>query len=175
MTHDQTEAMTLADKIVILNRGNIEQAGTPQELYQCPATMFVASFIGHYPMNFLPGKVDLSRNTILMNMGIEVPLPKLHAKITCGTEVFVGIRPEHILIKTQPESGQVEARIEFIDDIGSDKLVKVMTMRGQVPCSIRVLDDMPLSSNNPLRFELLLKKANLFCQRTGFLLGRWNE
>ncbi|WP_133127813.1 ABC transporter ATP-binding protein [Legionella nagasakiensis] len=174
VTHDQTEAMTLADKVAILNHGKVEQVGTPQELYQYPATLFVASFIGHYPMNFLPGKIDLSCQKIITTIGIELPLPNLNVQVTCGQNVMIGVRPEHIKVGLPQKKGQVLAQIEFIDDVGSDRFLKVITNVGKVSCTIRVLDDVPLPTDNQLTFDILLNKASLFCQQTGLYLGGWN-
>ena len=100
VTHDQTEAMTLADKIVVLNDGRIEQVGTPDELYENPKTLFVAGFLGSPPMNFLSGTM-----------------------VGLGADVTVGVRPEKL--RLEPRGGddlRIEARLELVEYLGSSAL-----------------------------------------------------
>ncbi|MBW9054042.1 ABC transporter ATP-binding protein [Rhizobium mesosinicum] len=100
VTHDQVEAMTMADKIVVLNRGNIEQVGSPLELYRSPRNLFVAGFIGSPKMNFIKGQnaAQLNAHTI-------------------------GIRPEHVLLST--ESGDWKGRVMVAEHLGSDTFLHV--------------------------------------------------
>ncbi|GAA3090093.1 ABC transporter ATP-binding protein [Rhizobium viscosum] len=100
VTHDQVEAMTMADKIVVLNRGNIEQVGSPLELYRSPRNLFVAGFIGSPKMNFIKGQ-----NAAQMNA---------HT---------IGIRPEHVLLST--ESGDWKGRVMVAEHLGSDTFLHV--------------------------------------------------
>lgn len=93
VTHDQIEAMTMADKIVILRDGVIEQQGTPLEVYDTPANLFVAQFIGSPSMNLIKGAVD--KNYVVTAEGIQLPLPKNH-QASLGQEVIYGIRPEDL-------------------------------------------------------------------------------
>ncbi len=96
VTHDQVEAMTLADRIVVLNAGRIEQVGAPLDLYHRPDNLFVAGFLGAPPMNFLPGRVSAAGAggvTVTLAGGAQVAAP---AQLEVGDEVTVGIRPEHI-------------------------------------------------------------------------------
>jgi sn-glycerol 3-phosphate transport system ATP-binding protein len=174
VTHDQTEAMTMASRVVVLNKGNVEQVGTPQELYQNPASLFVASFIGHYPMNFLPGKIDLKQRVILTSTGNILPLPTLKRQLACGEPVIVGIRPEHMQIIAVPEPGSLGGSIEFVDDLGADKLVQVITDHGQVHLSVRAPGDTQLGSCS-LVVKMDVSKANLFCEKNGTRLGGWSD
>lgn len=174
VTHDQTEAMTLADRVVILNKGVIEQVGTPQEVYKFPASLFVASFIGHYPMNLLAAKIDLKAKRIVTEIGIELPLPILNHKVSSNDPVVVGIRPEHMIINLAPGADSFMAQVSFIDDMGADKLVQVISNIGNVPLSIRIFGDAQLDQKN-IRVHMELNKANLFCHHSGKRLGGWNE
>lgn len=176
VTHDQTEAMTLADRVVVLNKGRVEQVGTPRELYQDPATLFVASFIGHYSMNLLPANIDLKQRAILTHCGTLLPLPALAHQMACGDPVVVGIRPEHLnLIEVRPlDNTTISGKIEFVDDMGADKLIQMVTDLGNIHLSIRVAGDTLLHSTE-LTVELDISKASLFCQRTGKRLGGWGE
>ena len=99
VTHDQVEAMTMADRIVVLNGGRVEQFGTPMELYHHPATKFVASFIGQPNMNFVPGTVGgVSDKGLKINMtsGGEMTVPVDTTGVSVGDTVEIGIRPENV-------------------------------------------------------------------------------
>jgi multiple sugar transport system ATP-binding protein len=100
VTHDQVEAMTMADRIVVLNGGRVEQFGTPMELYHHPATKFVASFIGQPNMNFVPAKVRDTAGalTVELDGGHQMALPVETAGVSVGDSVEVGIRPEHVAL-----------------------------------------------------------------------------
>src|SRR5476649_642475 len=93
VTHDQIEAMTMADKIVVMNAGKTEQIGSPLELYDNPTNLFVAGFIGSPAMNFLPGRVAASG--IEVGEGLFLPIPAGNAAVA-GREVIIGVRPEHL-------------------------------------------------------------------------------
>lgn len=174
VTHDQTEAMTLADRVVVLNKGRVEQMGTPRELYQYPSTVFVASFIGHYSMNFLPAKIDLKQRAIITSTGNTLPLPPLKSQVACGDAVIVGIRPEHLNVTEHPGFKSISGNIEFVDDMGADKLIQMNTNCGDMRLSVRVSGDTQLNSRE-LVVEMELGKASLFCQQTGKRLGGWDE
>src|SRR5438046_5325416 len=91
VTHDQVEAMTLAHRMIVMNAGRAEQIGTPMEVYQNPASVFVAGFIGSPAMNFLPGKAD-GANRISLDGGGAIPSS---AQLAAGRRITVGVRPEH--------------------------------------------------------------------------------
>ncbi|GIS77703.1 MAG: hypothetical protein CM1200mP13_10620 [Candidatus Pelagibacterales bacterium] len=94
VTHDQVEAMTLADRIVILNEGNIEQVGTPEEIYSDPANIFVAQFIGTPKMNILEiDKKDIKSEKIIKVLGNELTIKNVKLE---KRKHFIGIRPEHL-------------------------------------------------------------------------------
>ncbi|MDR5905071.1 sn-glycerol-3-phosphate ABC transporter ATP-binding protein UgpC [Franzmannia qiaohouensis] len=124
VTHDQVEAMTLADKIVVLNAGRIEQVGSPHELYQRPATRFVAGFIGSPTMNFLPaelvsGSGDGCRVT---SDGIgELALPQDTAHCTAGAALTLGVRPEHL--RLAEASGDNAFEIVNVEYLGNEVYV----------------------------------------------------
>jgi multiple sugar transport system ATP-binding protein len=97
VTHDQVEAMTMADQIVVLNEGRIEQVGSPVELYARPSSLFVARFLGAPPMNLLKGEVR-SDSAVALADGTEISLPGRSLKLSPVAPVMVGIRPEHASI-----------------------------------------------------------------------------
>ncbi len=174
VTHDQTEAMTLADRVVVLNKGQVEQIGAPRELYQYPATLFVASFIGHYSMNFLPAKIDLKQQVVITSTGNTLPLPSLKYQAACGDSVIVGIRPEHLNVTDQLGFNCILGNVEFVDDMGADKLIQMNTTYGNMRLSVRVSGDKQLNGHE-LLVEMELGKASLFCEKTGKRLGGWGE
>lgn len=168
VTHDQTEAMTLADTVVIINKGRIEQVGSPQDVFQFPATMFVASFIGHYPMNFIPAVIE--ENKIVCALGLKWEMPKLYQRIEPTEKVIVGIRPENIKIKKSQENN-VFGKIEWIDDLGSDKLVSLVTEK-DVKLLVRIFEPLSFTDTN-VPLEININKASLFSEHTGLRIGGW--
>jgi multiple sugar transport system ATP-binding protein len=116
VTHDQIEAMTMADKIVVMNHGRIEQAGAPLELYDRPANLFVAGFIGSPAMNMLAGRIK--DGSFIDGGGTHWPLPPAHAGRD-GAEVVYGIRPEHLRL----EPNGIQARIQVVEPTGSETQV----------------------------------------------------
>jgi len=121
VTHDQVEAMTLADRIIVLNHGVIEQVGSPLEIYDKPASVFVASFIGSMSMNFLYGTVNKDKSTITVdNMQINMLSP--YPDLTENQSVIVGIRPEHISLDAQGQEKMI-LKISQIETLGTDTLI----------------------------------------------------
>jgi multiple sugar transport system ATP-binding protein len=118
VTHDQVEAMTMADKIVVMQSGNIEQIGAPLDLFDKPANVFVASFIGSPSMNILKGKVGKGPNAAIEIGDIRLPVPK-GISLIGGQEVLYGVRPEHLSLS---ETG-FEAKISVVEPTGSETMV----------------------------------------------------
>src|SRR5437764_5381622 len=118
VTHDQVEAMTLAHRMIVMNAGRAEQIGTPMEVYENPATVFVAGFIGSPAMNFLDGKSD-GAGRVALNGGGSVPVTP---DIAAGRELTVGIRPEH-LTPCKPSEANLVGTVEVIEALGADTLV----------------------------------------------------
>ncbi len=117
VTHDQVEAMTLADKIVVLREGRIEQTGTPLTLYDDPDNLFVAGFIGSPKMNFLKARVEDGRLVLPEFAGQTLPLPALARRPTDGTEVTLGLRPE-LFRRGGPDA--LELVIEIVEQLGGE-------------------------------------------------------
>lgn len=174
VTHDQTEAMTMASRVLVLNKGQVEQIGSPQTLYQEPASIFVAAFTGHYPINFLPGSVDLQQQKIVTEIGVELPLPTLSSDINTNDPLIIGIRPEHLVLEHPGKQGTLPAIIEFIDDMGADKLVHVHSLCGKYRFSVRTSSDKEIIGHE-VAISLPVNKANLFNKKTGLRIGGWDE
>jgi multiple sugar transport system ATP-binding protein len=116
VTHDQIEAMTMADKIVVMNGGNVEQIGAPLELYDYPNNLFVAGFIGSPAMNFLRGKI--ADGAFRSDTGTNLPLPAVRSAED-GRPVVYGIRPEHF----QLNGDGIPAKVHVIEPTGSETQV----------------------------------------------------
>jgi sn-glycerol 3-phosphate transport system ATP-binding protein len=119
VTHDQVEAMTLADRLVVMNAGVAEQVGAPKDVYTHPATTYVAGFIGSPAMNFLPATIAERGITLSsgQNIGIDVPgLGNL-----AGRSITVGLRPEHLAIGDGP--GAFDFRVDVTEELGADTLL----------------------------------------------------
>jgi ABC-type sugar transport system ATPase subunit len=133
VTHDQVEAMTLADRIVILNQGNIEQVGTPEEIYNDPANIFVAQFIGTPKMNILEidEKNVISDNKIKL-LGNDIMFDNLKLN---KSKHFVGIRPEH-LKANQENQFTFNPEIELIENLGNEKIAYMKKEQHQLSAKI---------------------------------------
>jgi sn-glycerol 3-phosphate transport system ATP-binding protein len=114
VTHDQVEAMTLAQRMIVMNAGRIEQIGTPEEVYQRPATTFVAGFIGNPPMNLLQGQADGTRFTV---DGQALTLPEAAPR---SGPLLLGLRPEHVDLDA---AGSWPLQVEMLEMLGAERLV----------------------------------------------------
>ena len=130
VTHDQVEAMTMADHIVVLKAGRVEQQGPPLDLYDRPANRFVAGFIGSPSMNFLPGFISEDGQSVGL-AGIEVQFP-LAGRAEPGLKVDVGIRPEHLLITDGTGPNELPIQMSLLEATGAQMIVHGRTARGDI-------------------------------------------
>ncbi|ELY1986094.1 sn-glycerol-3-phosphate import ATP-binding protein UgpC [Vibrio harveyi] len=159
VTHDQVEAMTLADKLVVLNKGNVEQVGTPLEIYDNPASLFVATFIGSPSMNILDGSVSVDGITIG-----DALLPVSTANLALG-EIKLGLRPEHLQISQDNPWLQVE--VELIESLGADLLLYCRTEGGDSQkLVVRVEGHTPIQIGDKLGLDIKPKHVHLFDANT---------
>ncbi|BCG92662.1 sn-glycerol-3-phosphate ABC transporter ATP-binding protein UgpC [Mesorhizobium sp. 131-2-1] len=122
VTHDQVEAMTLADRLVVMNGGCVEQVGTPAEVYGRPASRFVATFVGAPAMNMLDGEVTLDGLSLL---GDSRKLNVSRAGLAVGSKVAVGIRPEAVRMVAPGTPGALEATVDLVEELGAGRVVYV--------------------------------------------------
>ena len=128
VTHDQVEAMTLADKIVVLNKGNIEQFGTPSEIYSDPSNIFVAEFIGSPKMNIIKiNKEYISNSNSLQLFNNKITFDNFRFK----DEIYLGIRPEDISLKNNHEI-QLDVNIDLIENLGFEKIYYSKILEQQI-------------------------------------------
>jgi multiple sugar transport system ATP-binding protein len=149
VTHDQVEAMSMADKIAVMNRGVIEQFGPPQEIYSRPATMFVADFIGSPPMNFLRFHSGMARGSGEARLGeAMVAMPVVHEDVAPG-ELALGVRPEHISFAAD---APVRGSVYGSEYLGTTQIVTVNTGFGQIKARIKSTTRWIVGDNVGLRF-----------------------
>jgi multiple sugar transport system ATP-binding protein len=160
VTHDQVEAMTLADRIVILRGGDIEQVGTPDEVYNQPQSVFVGGFVGSPAMNFAKAKVQ--DGALTFANGDRIPLSALAAGkqgVADGREVIVGIRPEHFVTLADPAM-TLTAKVQVVEPLGSDTLVHFSI--GGETLTARMPPEMRPQVGADLRLGLDPTKVHLF-------------
>jgi sn-glycerol 3-phosphate transport system ATP-binding protein len=121
VTHDQVEAMTLAHRMIVMNAGVAEQIGSPMDVYEDPATRFVAGFIGSPSMNFLAGKGAGAGKVALEHGGI---VRYANGQVETGREIVVGIRPEHLTV-ADPADAMFAGTVEMVEQLGADTLVHI--------------------------------------------------
>src|SRR5262244_1840747 len=176
VTHDQVEAMTLADRVVVMNGGRIEQIGRPQDLYHRPKTRFVAGFIGSPAMNFLPARLQPNGEALLLRLAPELafPIPAAHAaryRAVVGKDLVFGLRPEHI---TEPRGEQRDPRCEFsrtvdvIEPMGMETMV-FFTVNGTEVCA-RVEPSAAVAPGQPMRLYANLNHMHLIDPATELVL-----
>jgi sn-glycerol 3-phosphate transport system ATP-binding protein len=162
VTHDQLEAMTLADMLVVMNAGRVEQIGAPLELYERPATLFVAGFLGSPPMNFLKGTLE-SPNTVRLEDGTELACDAAHAALPRGAKVVAGVRPERALVR--PAGEGLALKIELIEELGVGRLV-----HGQIagtPMTLAIGPDHQLPSAEAIGISIPADAVHLFDAESG--------
>jgi multiple sugar transport system ATP-binding protein len=176
VTHDQVEAMTLADRVVVMNRGVIEQIGAPNDLYHNPTTRFVAGFIGSPAMNFVPCELSGANGGMRVKVGgITLPVPPERAARYSGqagkTGLVLGLRPEHLTeIKTDGDAhpAPFEAVIEVVEPMGMETLV--FFRLGSTEVCGRVSPDAPAKVNAPMRLCAHMRHMHLIDEASGRVL-----
>jgi len=177
VTHDQEEAMDVADRIVVMNHGRIEQIGTPNELYHNPATRFVAGFIGSPAMNFVPCRLEdvAGRLHIRLTDRIAFPLPPGRAAryqgVARNEKLLLGLRPEHITeAKAHPEPGieAFDAVLDVTEPMGMETLI-YFTLEGAQICG-RVNPNAGARDGGPLRLAVDLNNMHLLNEATGAVI-----
>jgi len=163
VTHDQVEAMTLADRIVVLKDGRIEQVGTPLELYDRPGNAFVAGFIGSPAMNFIPGRLQLDGAPhVLTDDGLRLPLPAAAPRAEHGARVVYGARPEHF---TLDDDEGVAAEVRVVEPTGSDTQVALRVAGHEVIAQLR--ERVSARPGELLRLKPQAAQAHLFDAGSG--------
>jgi sn-glycerol 3-phosphate transport system ATP-binding protein len=166
VTHDQVEAMTLADMVVVMNAGRVEQSGGPTEVYRLPATRFVATFIGSPAMNLLPGRIVAPGSAELKGGRVGFRAEAFACEV--GQDVDVGVRPEDLTF-TAPGAGDKLAFVkDFVEELGATRLIHGSV--GEAPIVVAVATSTQLDDAGALAVDPAT--VHLFDKRTGASLRR---
>ncbi|MEU7818658.1 ABC transporter ATP-binding protein [Pseudonocardia sp. NPDC049154] len=163
VTHDQIDAMTMATKVAVLNQGRIEQFGSPVEIYDEPATAFVAGFMGAPPMNLLPAELGTGPDDdqlVLRAPGLELPLP--HRGDPGVREVLLGIRPEHLV---PAAAGELRGRVDIVENLGNEEIAECEI--GEARLSIRGARPIGLTAGAAAAFTVRPEHVHLFARQSG--------
>ncbi|MOA10021.1 sn-glycerol-3-phosphate import ATP-binding protein UgpC [compost metagenome] len=162
VTHDQVEAMTLADRLVVMNKGNVEQVGHPLDIYHRPASTFVASFIGSPAMNLFATRVEVESPAVMLD-GTPVKLFPETALELRGRDVTVGIRPEQCVVST--EGAGVPAIVDFVEELGSGRIVHA-NIAGET-FSAAIGEDLSVKPGQRVHLDLPTAHLHFFDPATG--------
>jgi multiple sugar transport system ATP-binding protein len=169
VTHDQVEAMTLADRIVVMRDGHIDQVGTPMDVFNHPANTFVAAFIGSPPMNQLPAEV--ADGVLRLADGTNVPVPaRLREQVTVGQKMILGVRPDDISpeghgLMEEGEGATIDLSVEIAEPLGMESLI-YSRLAGQEVLA-KLYGPRLVSSGEQLTFRIALERAHLFDAASG--------
>ena len=159
VTHDQTEAMTLADRIVVMKDGYVQQVGTPYELYFRPANVFVAGFIGEPPMNFVRSTVTNGR-IAFGDQQVDLTGVREDAAALEGRDIVFGFRPESVTLKEQKEAARIDCRAELTEMLGDNTNVYITC--GEQQAILKVDSHNTPETDAPLRFYIPKDSMYLF-------------
>ncbi len=165
VTHDQVEAMTLADRIVVMRQGHVEQVGTPDVIYREPASTFVASFIGAPTMNLVPGRLQADGDdlAVVLSEGVRLPIPPARAgryRAYGGREAILGLRPEHIVWAPDGRPGAIKVTAGVVEPLGADTLVFFEIGGREMVC--RVPPEAAHRTGDKLRLTFDMSRMHLF-------------
>ena len=163
VTHDQVEAMTLGDRLIVMNGGRAEQIGSPLDVYERPATTFVAGFIGSPAMNLLPARIDGNGASVeLDGVHLAVNVPPGHA----GREITLGVRPEHVALGPGPAE-VLPFAVVFVEALGADTLVHGEVGKRGVQLTVRLPGGTRVAAGDALSLVVPPERLHLFDAQTG--------
>jgi multiple sugar transport system ATP-binding protein len=169
VTHDQTEAMTMGDRIAVMNNGQIQQLAAPLELYNRPANQFVAAFIGSPPMNFLP--VQIKAPLQIHHSQFRMTLPEAWGAVLQkynGRSLTLGIRPEHLSISV-PATKNLPVQVDLVEALGNDTYLSVSLAEAS-SLQVRVPPDQFVQIGDQLWLSIAADKVHLFDPQTGLAI-----
>ena len=169
VTHDQVEAMTLADRVVVMHSGHIQQQGTPEEMFKKPANKFVAGFIGSPSMNFLNGElINENGQTFVRGDGFQIALPDHRAKDlpSAKRQVTLGVRPSDLLFDPHaPDEAALDLKVRVSEYIGAQSILLCDCKSSAV--TVELKSETPIALGEILRFGLRIEAIHLFDQVSG--------
>ena len=162
VTHDQVEAMTMGELVVVMKDGVIQQQGAPLEIYHDPVNMFVAEFIGSPSMNFFDGTVDAASGKAVAGNGLSLDLP---AGAVASDPLVFGLRPEHLLTESQPGLQTVDGTVDVVEPLGAETILEVSV--GGMALTARISGELLPPIGSALRFYIDSKRLYLFRKQDG--------
>lgn len=165
VTHDQVEAMTLADRIVVLRGGYVEQVGSPMELYHKPANLFVAQFIGSPAMNIVPGKIKSttsSSTSITIDGGGAATVPVGSAGGKAGDAVSLGVRPEDLQIAASSKTSVLSGKVDIVEALGEVTMAYVLVPGVQEPVIAKLPGDSSIKDGDTIHLTADKEALQLF-------------
>lgn len=171
VTHDQVEAMTLADRIVLMRDGHIVQVGTPLELFNTPVNTFVATFIGSPPMNLVAGVVQAG--TIVLDGGLTVPVPATAGPLSEGQAVTFGFRADNLMpaghaVEEEGAVHELDLPVTLTEPLGTETLL--FTELAGTEVQAKMFNPRPVRPGEQMRFRLMLDKCHVFDAASGAAL-----
>jgi ABC-type sugar transport system ATPase subunit len=176
VTHDQLEAMTMSDKIAVMNDGIVQQFGTPEEIYNWPSNLFVAGFIGSPPMNFVQGTLGRDGGLHLTVQGQRVTLPDAYlaalSRMAEEAPLVLGVRPQDIELVSEESPGALSGRVWLVELLGSEKLVDVeIDAKQRFTAQVRA-DNTRVAIDDTVALRLDPVKIHLFEPQSGAAVPR---
>jgi ABC-type sugar transport system ATPase subunit len=159
VTHDQVEAMTMADRVVVMRDGVIQQIGTPDDIYQTPANIFVARFVGSAPMNLFVGRAKVGGNGFDSPMTFD--LSGWPGDVIGDRTVTIGVRPEHLELVPSGTPGATPARVDVVERVGADMFVHAVLGNGETSVA-RVENVRPPRQGDEVHFRPRADRMHIF-------------
>ena len=170
VTHDQVEAMTLGDRLIVMDNGYAAQIGSPLKVYERPATRFVAGFIGSPAMNFLETRISSAGDTVEIQGDVKLPLANGSVPEYGGKEVILGIRPEHFEISGE-EAAALRLKVDHVELLGADTLVHGHFGEDKTSLTVRFPDVQHFEKHTILPVVVPSPKLHLFDKENGKRIG----
>jgi multiple sugar transport system ATP-binding protein len=146
VTHDQVEAMTLADRIVIMRAGKIEQIGTPSELYERPANTFVAAFMGSPPMNLIDAMMDETGSRVILADGQKISVGQTEVqRVSAGQSIALGLRPEQLTLSE--DASDLRCEVELVEALGGEAIIHARLAGSEILLRTRGLPEITLGQS----------------------------
>jgi sn-glycerol 3-phosphate transport system ATP-binding protein len=171
VTHDQVEAMTLGDRLIVMDDGYAAQIGSPLEVYERPATRFVAGFIGSPAMNFLKVRLSPDGRSVKIPGDVSLPLANGSLPAQGGKEVVLGIRPEHFKL-AEEKKGDLHLRVDHVELLGADTLVHGHCGEDKTSLTVRLADVQHFKKHTILPLAIPPPKLHVFDRESGRRIGK---
>jgi sn-glycerol 3-phosphate transport system ATP-binding protein len=171
VTHDQVEAMTLGERLIVMNEGVAEQIGPPIEIYERPRSRFVAGFIGSPAMNFLPARLAADTHAAVLPGGARLPLQEGALRAHAQRTVIVGVRPEHFSVATDAPDSALELDTTLVELLGADTLVHGSLRGGGIEMTVRLHGTCRVQAGEVLPVRVNARDVHVFDEHSGERLG----